>query len=93
MINHFHLYLLVIKINGHRLKRHRGKKTREGFYFGPFASAGSANWTIKMIQKIFHLRVCDDTVFKNRERPCIFIKLKDVQDHVWDILKKMNYKS
>jgi len=59
-----------------QIKRHRGKKTKEGFYFGPFASAGSANWTIKMIQKIFHLRVCDDTVFKNRERPCILFQIK-----------------
>ncbi len=59
-----------------QIKRHRGKKVREGFYFGPFASAGSANWTIKMIQKIFQLRVCDDTVFKNRERPCILYQIK-----------------
>ena len=59
-----------------QIKRHRGKKNKEGFYFGPFASAGSANWTIKMIQKIFHLRVCDDTVFKNRERPCILYQIK-----------------
>ncbi len=59
-----------------QIKRHRGRKTKEGFYFGPFASAGSANWTIKMIQKIFHLRVCDDTVFKNRERPCILYQIK-----------------
>ena len=59
-----------------QIKRHRGKKTKEGFYFGPFASAGSANWTIKMIQKIFHLRVCDDSVFKNRERPCILYQIK-----------------
>ena len=59
-----------------QIKRHRGKKTKEGFYFGPFASAGSANWTIKMIQKIFHLRVCDDTVFRNRERPCILYQIK-----------------
>ncbi len=59
-----------------QIRRHRGKKTKEGFYFGPFASAGSANWTIKMIQKIFHLRVCDDTVFKNRERPCILYQIK-----------------
>ena len=42
-----------------QIKRHRGKKEKKGFFFGPFASAGSANWTIKMIQKIFHLRVCD----------------------------------
>ena len=59
-----------------QVKRHRGKKNRDGFFFGPFASAGSANWTIKMIQKIFQLRVCDDTVFKNRERPCILYQIK-----------------
>ena len=39
-----------------QIKRHRGKKTKEGFYFAPFASAGSANWTIKMIQKNFSLK-------------------------------------
>ena len=59
-----------------QIKRHRGKKNKEGFFFGPFASAGSANWTIKMIQKIFQLRVCDDTVFKNRQRPCILYQIK-----------------
>ena len=39
-----------------QLTKHRGKKTRDGHYFGPFASAGSANWTIKILQKIFLLR-------------------------------------
>ena len=59
-----------------QIKKHRGKKTKEGFFFGPFSSAGSANWTIKMIQKIFHLRICNDTVFKNRKRPCILYQIK-----------------
>ena len=59
-----------------QIKRHRGKKNKEGFFFGPFASAGSANGTIKMIQKIFQLRVCDDTVFKNRKRPCLLYQIK-----------------
>ena len=59
-----------------QIKKHRGKKNKEGFYFGPFASAGSANWTIKMIQKIFNLRVCDDSIFKNRKRPCILYQIK-----------------
>ena len=54
-----------------QLTKLRGKKSKTGYYFGPFASIGSANWTIKILQKIFLLRVCDDTVFKNRERPCI----------------------
>ena len=75
-----------------QIKRHRGKKTREGFYFGPFASAGSANWTIKMIQKIFHLRVCDDTVFKNRERPCILYQIKRCSGPCVGYIKKEEYK-
>ncbi len=75
-----------------QIKRHRGKKTKEGFYFGPFASAGSANWTIKMIQKIFHLRVCDDTVFKNRERPCILYQIKRCSGPCVDYIEKDEYK-
>ena len=59
-----------------RVTKHRGKKDKEGFYFGPFASAGTANWTIKMLQKIFQLRVCDDGTFKNRKRPCILYQIK-----------------
>ena len=59
-----------------QLTKFRGKKNKEGYYFGPFASIGSANWTIKILQKIFMLRVCDDTVFKNRERPCILYQIK-----------------
>ena len=75
-----------------QIKRHRGKKTKEGFYFGPFASAGSANWTIKMIQKIFHLRVCDDTVFKNRERPCILYQIKRCSGPCVGYIHKDDYK-
>ncbi len=75
-----------------QIKRHRGKKNKEGFYFGPFASAGSANWTIKMIQKIFHLRVCDDTVFKNRERPCILYQIKRCSGPCVGYIGKDEYK-
>ena len=59
-----------------QLTKLRGKKNRNGRYFGPFASISSANWTIKILQKIFMLRVCDDSVFKNRERPCILYQIK-----------------
>ena len=75
-----------------QIKRHRGKKNREGFFFGPFASAGSANWTIKMIQKIFQLRVCDDTVFKNRERPCILYQIKRCSGPCVGYVKEDDYK-
>ena len=59
-----------------QLIKHRGKKTRDGHYFGPFASVGSVKWTIKILQKIFLLRVCDDSIFKNRQRPCILYQIK-----------------
>ena len=75
-----------------QIKRYRGKKDKEGFYFGPFASAGSANWTIKMIQKIFHLRVCDDNVFKNRKRPCILYEIKRCSGPCVGYIKKEEYK-
>ena len=75
-----------------QIKRHRGKKNKEGFYFGPFASAGSANWTIKMIQKIFQLRVCDDSVFKKRERPCILYQIKRCSGPCVGYIDKNEYK-
>ena len=75
-----------------QLKKHRGKKDNDGFFFGPFASAGSANWTIKMMQKIFHLRVCDDTVFKNRQRPCILYQIKRCSAPCVGYIKEEEYK-
>ena len=75
-----------------QIKKHRGKKEKEGFFFGPFASAGSANWTIKMIQKIFHLRVCDDTVFKNRKRPCILYQIKRCSGSCVGYIDETEYK-
>jgi len=58
------------------LSKHRGVKNKKGYYFGPFASVGSANWTIKILQKVFLLRVCNDSVFKNRDRACILFQIK-----------------
>ena len=66
-----------------QVTKHRGKKIKKGYYFGPFASAGSANWTIKMLQKIFLLRVCDDTIFKIEKDHVSYIKLKGVPLRVW----------
>ncbi len=75
-----------------QIKKHRGKKNKEGFFFGPFASAGSANWTIKMIQKIFLLRVCDDAVFKNRERSCILYQIKRCSGPCVGYINETEYK-
>jgi len=76
-----------------QVTKHRGKKDKEGFYFGPFASAGSANWTIKMLQKIFLLRVCDETTFKNRKRPCILYQIKRCSAPCVGYVEKKEYKN
>ena len=75
-----------------QLTKLRGKKSKSGYYFGPFASIGSANWTIKILQKIFQIRVCDDTVFKNRERPCILYQIKRCSGPCVGYIEKDEYK-
>ncbi len=76
-----------------QLTKLRGKKNRDGYYFGPFASVGSANWTIKILQKIFLLRVCDDTVFKNRDRACILYQIRRCSAPCVGKIEEENYKS
>ena len=76
-----------------QLTKLRGKKNRDGHYFGPFASVGSANWTIKILQKVFLLRVCDDTAFKNRKRPCILYQIKRCAAPCMDYINEKSYRS
>ena len=76
-----------------QLTKLRGKKSRDGYYFGPFASVGSANWTIKILQKIFLLRVCDDTVFRNRERACILYQIRRCSAPCVGKIEEENYKN
>ena len=81
------------KDNWPQLTKLRGKKNRDGYYFGPFASIGSANWTIKILQKIFLLRVCDDTVFKNRDRACILYQIRRCSAPCVGKIEEKNYKN
>jgi len=74
-----------------QLSKHRGKKNKNGYYFGPFASVGSANWTIKILQKVFLLRVCNNSVFKNRDRPCILHQIKRCSAPCVNYLSKAEY--
>lgn len=58
------------------LKKHRGKKSEKGSYFGPFASAGAVNRTLNQLQKVFLLRNCSDSMFEGRTRPCLMFQIK-----------------
>ncbi len=59
-----------------QLTKHRGRKTRKGDYFGPFASAGSVNRTVADLARAFMLRTCSDSVFSTRTRPCLQYQIK-----------------
>ncbi|MGR9043850.1 MAG: excinuclease ABC subunit UvrC [Gammaproteobacteria bacterium] len=50
---------------------HRGSKKKRGLYFGPYPSAGAVRETLKLLQKIFPVRQCEDSFFLNRSRPCL----------------------
>ena len=59
-----------------QIKKHRGKKTEKGSYFGPFASGGAVTRTLNQLQKVFLLRNCTDSMFEGRTRPCLQYQIK-----------------
>ncbi|WP_354004023.1 excinuclease ABC subunit UvrC [Pseudotabrizicola algicola] len=69
--------ILISKTHAYpQIKKHRGKKTEKGAYFGPFASAGAVNRTLNQLQKVFLLRNCTDAMFESRTRPCLQYQIK-----------------
>ncbi|NGZ13460.1 excinuclease ABC subunit UvrC [Vibrio aestuarianus] len=67
-----------IFISGHkhpRLSLHRGAKKRKGEYFGPYPDSGAVRESLHLIQKIFPVRQCEDTVYSNRTRPCLMYQI------------------
>ncbi|MBT8474521.1 MAG: excinuclease ABC subunit UvrC [Alphaproteobacteria bacterium] len=59
-----------------QIKKHRGRKSEKGSYYGPFASAGAVNRTLNQLQKVFLLRNCSDATFESRTRPCLLYQIK-----------------
>jgi excinuclease ABC subunit C len=74
-----------------QITKHRGAQKATGYYFGPFASAGSVNKTLNTLQRAFLLRSCSDGVFTGRSRPCLLYQIKRCSAPCVDRVTKADY--
>ncbi|MCL7419338.1 MAG: excinuclease ABC subunit UvrC [Methylobacter sp.] len=74
-----------------RVTLHRGAKNKRGRYFGPYPSAGAVRETLKLLQKIFPVRQCEDSVYNNRTRPCLQYQIERCTGPCVGLIDKAGY--
>jgi excinuclease ABC subunit C len=76
-----------------QLSYHRGAKKRKGRYFGPYPSASAVKETLKLLQKIFPVRQCEDSYFNARSRPCLQHQIERCTAPCVGLISKTDYQT
>lgn len=76
-----------------RISFHRGAKKKRGDYFGPFPNVSAVKESLHFLQKTFRVRQCEDSVFKNRTRPCLQYQIKRCTAPCVEFISPADYKT
>lgn len=76
-----------------QLSYHRGAKKRKGQYFGPYPSASAVKETLKLLQKIFPVRQCEDSYYNARSRPCLQHQIERCTAPCVGLISKADYQA